>query len=217
MRKVPPYLIALAVIAACAITGCHNSSSGSGADGGSSTTVAVAPVGNTGGDSGSPATDSSGGTSTAAGLLAYAAASLQSNCTDTGTVGHFPAEISGYTDSLACVAGPVSEVDYYQYASTSDMQSAYGTSSNDSTWGAPLPGGCASGSDEYGTWSTGGAAVGDISCPSSTQPYSLVWDDPNTNVIAVVKADQAMPSDIYLWWQSNGASIDGSSQSATSS
>jgi len=48
-------------------------------------------------------------------------------------------------------AGPVSEideVDYYQYASTSDMQIAYGTASD----GAFLPGGCASGGEEDGTW-----------------------------------------------------------------
>ena len=41
------------------------------------------------------------------------------------------------------------------------MQSAYGTASD----GAFLPGGCASGGQEDGTWSTGGAALGDISCP----------------------------------------------------
>jgi hypothetical protein len=80
-----------------------------------------------------------------------------------------------------------------------------------------LPGGCASGGQEYGTWSTGGAAVGNISCPDNAQTLSLVWDDPNTNILAVIKADYARPSEIYLWWQSNGASIDGSSAGATSS
>jgi hypothetical protein len=37
-------------------------------------------------------------------------------------------------------------------------------------------------------WSTGGAAVGDISCPSSMQPFSLIWD-PNTNVITAATAN----------------------------
>jgi len=152
-------------------------------------------------------------TSSAAGHLAYVPAILQASCTDTRSAGHFPATISGYTDSLTC--GPVSALDEidYQYASTSDMQSAYSAASD----GAFLPGGCASGGEEYGTWSTGGAAVGDISCPDSAQTFSLVWDDPNANILAVVKADFAVPSETYLWWQSNGASIDGSSAGATSS
>jgi hypothetical protein len=174
------------------------------------TTAATSPAA----DSSSPAADS-GGTSTAAGLFAYVPAGLHSSCTDTGTVGHFPATISGYTDSLTCDTGGGSEADYYQYASTSDMQSAYGTASD--AGGMLTQGGCVSGGDEYGTWSTGGAAIGDISCPGLALLFAMVWDDPNTNILAVVKADSALPSDVYLWWQSNGASIDGSSAGATSS
>jgi hypothetical protein len=166
-------------------------------------------------DSPSPADTSP---SAAAGLLAYVPAGLRSSCTDTGTAGHFPASISGYTDSLTCATGPGSEADYYQYASTSDVENAYahiwwGTS------GVPQGGGCASGSiGEVGRWSAGGATLGGIACPENTlDGLALIWDDQNTNILAVVKADYATPSNIYLWWQSNGASIDGSSQSATSS
>jgi len=48
-------------------------------------------------------------------------------------------------------------------------------------------------------------------------PVALVCDDPNTNVIAIIKAVYASPSESYDWWQSNGASIDGSSADAISS
>jgi hypothetical protein len=216
MRKVLPYALALPLIVACTAATCSCSSNSSSAVGPTTPPVTASATGatNTKGPTPAPSTTDPS-PSSAAGLFAYVPASLQSSCTDTGTVGHFPAQISGYTNSLACDTGPVSEldeVDYYQYASTSDMQSAYGTAS-DGGW---LPGGCASGSLEYGTWSTGGAAIGDISCPGST-PVALVWDDPNTNIIAVVKADYAIPSEYYDWWQSNGASVDGSSAPATSS
>ena len=213
-RRPVTQLLALPLIVACTAATCSCSSNSGSAVGPPIPPVTTAAT-SLAADGGSPAADS-GGTSTAAGLFAYVPASLQSSCTATGgTTGHFPAQISGYTDSLACDTGPVSdidEVDYYQYASTSDMQSAYGTASD----GAFLPGGCASGGEEYGTWSTGGAAIGGISCPEST-PVALVWDDPNTNILAVVKADYASPSESYDWWQSNGASIDGSSAGATSS
>jgi hypothetical protein len=210
MRKVLPYALALPLIVACTAAGCACSSNSSSAVGPTVPPVTATSTGPT--DPPSPIDTSA---SPAAGLLAYVPASLQSSCTDTGGTGHFPVQISGYTDSLACDTGSVSEldeVDYYQYASTSDMQSAYGTASD----GAFLPGGCASGGQEDGTWSTGGAAIGSISCPEST-PVALVWDDPNTNIIAVIKADYALPSESYGWWQSNGASIDGSSAGATSS
>jgi hypothetical protein len=206
-RRPVTLLLALPLIVACIAATCSCSSNSGSAVGPPIPPVTTAAT--------SPAADS-GGTSTATGLFAYAPAGLQSSCTDTGgTTGHFPAQISGYTDSLACATGAVSEideVDYYQYASTSDMQSAYGTL--DDTGGILSPGGCASGGQEYGTWSTGGAAIGDISC---TIIFAMVWDDPNTNVLAVVKADYASPSESYDWWQSNGASIDGSSAVATSS
>ena len=212
-RRPVTLLLALPLIVACIAATCSCSSNSGSAVGPPIppvTTAATSPAA----VSGSSAADS-GGTSTATGLFAYAPAGLQSNCTDTGTAGHFPATISGYTDSLTCATGTASEADYYQYASTSDMRSAYGTASD--VGGLLTPGGCASGGDEYGTWSTGGAAIGDISCPGLALRFAMAWDDPNTNILAVVKADYALPSDVYLWWQSNGASIDGSSAGATSS
>ena len=227
MRKVPLYVIALAVIAACAITGCQNSSSGGPAADSGSTIVTVAPADNTSGDSGSPAADSgspaadSGSTSTATGLFAYGPQDLQPNCQNTGTSGHLPASVFGYTDSLTCNLGgsTPAEVDYYQYGSTSDMQAAYSSASADDSVDAPQqPGGCAGGDNEYGVWSIGGSAIRDIACPSNwNNGVGLIWDDTNTNIIAVISADYATPADKYSWWQSNGASIDGSSQGATSS
>lgn len=211
MRKVLPYALALPLIVACTAAICSCSSN-------SSSTVdppspPVTPVTTSPAAPSATPTPNSGGTSTATGLFAYVPAGLQSSCTDTGTVGHFPATISGYTDSLTCDPGTVAEADYYQYASTSDMQSAYDTAKD--TGLADSPGGCASGSEEYGTWSTGGAVIGDISCPMAS--FAMVWEDPNTNILAVVNDLYAYPSEVYLWWQSNGASIDGSSAGATSS
>lgn len=248
MRKLSPYAAALAVLAACALAGCSPGSNTSHAGRGTSNTATAAPADNTSGDTGSPigatantsgssngnssgnsnnngnsngSSNGGGGTGTATGLLAYAPSGLRSSCSDTGTSGHLPASVTGYTDSLSCNLGgsTPAEVDYYQYASTGDMQAAYSSASADDSFDAPQqPGGCTGGSNEYGTWSIGGSAIGDIACPiNNLNGVNLIWDDSNTNIIAVVNADHWLPTDTYSWWQSNGASIDGSAQGASSS
>jgi hypothetical protein len=111
------------------------------------------------------------------------------------------------------------EVDYYQYATTSDMRAAFDSASvSDHADSPQQPGGCAAGSNENGEWSVGGSAVGDIACPvDGANGVDLIWDDPHTNIIAVASSRHLMVAVLYEFWQSSGASIDGSARSASSS
>lgn len=103
--------------------------------------------------------------------------------------------------------------------STDDMQTAYASASADDNFDAPQnSGGCASARNEYGTWSIVDSVIGAIACPiNNNNGVDLVWDDPRTNIIAVVNADFMTPMGTYSWWQANGASIDGSTQTASTS
>ncbi len=215
-RKMPSRAGSLAVIIACAAgTCCAACGSTSQHDSSPSTSITTQPP------PAPAAPPSPTPTPSPTGLLSYVPAALQSDCADTGTSGHFPAWISGYTDSVTCSLGqPSEEADYYQFASTSAMSSAFNTAAiGDNQWGSYGGGGCSSGDYEEGTWSYGGGStVGDIACPgTNNMDVSLIWDDSNTDIIGVVDAEYSLPANVYSWWQSNGASIDGSSQSATSS
>jgi hypothetical protein len=160
-------------------------------------------------------------TRAASGLLTYAPSWLRSSCAETGQNGHLPASVSGYSDSLTCIlrVNTPAEVDYYRYATTSDMWAAYNfASASDHTDSAQQSGGCATGANENGKWSIGTVAVGDIACPASGgSGVDLIWDDPNTNIIAIASSRNLLPASLYAFWQSNGASIDGSAGGASSS
>jgi hypothetical protein len=201
MRKVPLMAAALAATSVCVLGGCAVSSTATGSD-----------AGRTG----------SGGASTraASGLFAYAPSWLRSSCSETGLSGHLAASVSGYSDSLTCTlrVNMPAEVDYYRYATTSDMKAAYDSASGSADAGsAPLPGGCATGRDENGKWSIGGIAVGDIACPGSgAGETDLIWDDPKTNIIAIASSQYLLLGNLYAFWRSSGASIDGSARSASS-
>ncbi len=112
----------------------------------------------------------------------------------------------------------------YQLAGTGGVgKTALGAPDSRPVPGRPAPhelrGCCSSADYEEGTWSYGGgSAVGDIACPGTNNvDVSLIWDDSNTDIIGVVDAEYSLPANVYSWWQSNCASVDGSSQSATSS
>jgi hypothetical protein len=211
----------LALILGCALTGCSGGSTGS-----DSPVVASSGTGSPAAttDPSTPApvapTQIRSSQDQAPGLLAYVPSSLAGDCTDNGTSGHLPA-VSGYSDSLSCALGwnSPAEIDYYQYDSSSDMEAAFNSASTSDSFDSPQqPGGCTGGRDEYGRWSAGGSVIGDIACPiNNNNGVDLIWDDPNTNIIAVASADYVLPADLYTWWQTDGASIDGSAQSATSS
>jgi hypothetical protein len=198
MRKIPLRVPALAVIAVCAVAGCGKlqaSESGAGV--------------------------SAASTPAAGGLFAYAPSWLRSSCSETGSSGHLAASVAGYSDSLTCVlrVSTPAEVDYYQYATTSGMTAAYDSASVSDRANSPQqPGGCAVGRDESGTWSVGGSAVGEIACPvGGGNGVDLIWDDPHTNIIAVASSQSLLVSVLYEFWQSNGASIDGTARQAASS
>jgi hypothetical protein len=231
MRKVPRYVPILAAIIACTIAGCSGSanstaagvsSGGSSNNSGSSASSSSAGSSNNSGSGGGSSNNSgaSGGSSTAPTVLAYVPSSLQPSCSDTGTSGHLPGWVSGYADSLTCNLGlnTPAEVDYYFYNSRHAMEAAYTFASTDDSMDVQQTGGCATGSNEFGIWAIGGTTIGEISCPiNNNNGVNLIWDDPNTRIIAVANAAYVLPADLYSWWQSNGASIDGSAQGAISS
>ena len=171
-----------------------------------------------------PAAGAGTGGTDAAGLSAYVPAWLRSSCAETGTRGHLPAAVSGYADSLSCVlrADLPAEVDYYRYASARATRAAYNfavTAGHADHAGAPLrPGGCATGDNERGRWSDGGRAVGSIACvANAASKVDLIWDDPNTDIIAVAASEHLILGSLYAFWRSNGASIDRSARHAISS
>jgi hypothetical protein len=227
MLKIRSNVAILAAILFCAIAGCSSSSTHSGSPvtaAPSDNAKSTAATGSTDPSSPAIATAPTGSSSPSpgqtAGLLAYVPSSLASSCNDTGTNGHLPA-VTGYSDSLSCGLGLNSpaEVDYYQYGSARDMKTAYNSASTSDYFDSPQrPGGCTSGSDEYGTWSTGSSVIGNIACPiNNNNGVNLIWDDPRAKIIAVASAEYVVPADLYSWWQANGASIDGSAQRASSS
>jgi hypothetical protein len=236
MRTIRPTAVAaiLALSLGCAIAGCSGASTDSGSPVTASSGTGSPVVASSGTGSSVAATDPTDGGSTPAsagptqtssqnqapGLLTYVPSSLAGDCTDNGTSGHLPA-VSSYSDSLSCALGwdSPAEVDYYQYDSVSDMETAFNSAAASDYFDSPQqPGGCTGGRDEYGTWLAGGPVIGDIACPiNNNNGIDLIWDDPNTKIIAVASADYVLPADLYSWWQTDGASIDGSTQSASSS
>jgi hypothetical protein len=161
------------------------------------------------------------GPSAATRLFAYVPSWLRSSCAETGTRGHLPAAVSGYADSLSCVlrADMPAEVDYYRYASTRGTRAAYDSAVRSVRVGAALrPGGCATGDDESGTWSAAGPGAGSIACvANAASKVELIWDDPNTDIIAVAGSEHLILGSLYAFWRSNGASIDRSARHARSS
>lgn len=111
------------------------------------------------------------------------------------------------------------EVGYYRYASSSGTRAAYNSAVSSGRAGVPLrPGGCATGDDERGTWSAGGATVGGIACvANSASKVDLIWDDPRTDIVAVAASEHMILGSLYAFWRSNGASIDRSARQASSS
>lgn len=169
--------------------------------------IAVCALAGYSGHFSSSGSSASSGASTpaASGLLSYAPAWLRSSCSQTGSNGQSPAAVAGYSDSLTCTlrVNIPAEVDYYRYPTASDMKAAYDRATD---------------KNEKKIWWAAGLAAGEIAYPvNGAGGVNLIWDDPHTDIIAVASSRSLIAANLYAFWQSNGASIDGFARSASSS
>lgn len=205
MRKLPSRILAMSALLACALAGCASGTGGQAAGDPAHARILTAR-------------DVPG--SGAARLPGYVPGWLRSGCTDTGGPGRNPLPMAGYSDSLACIlrANTHAEADYYQYASPAQTRIAYSAALASGLAGTPLrPGGCADGRGDYGRWSAGGAAIGNITCAGRPGGGAvLIWDDPRTGIVAVASSPVLIPAALYAFWTLAGASIDHSAHQATS-
>ncbi len=153
-----------------------------------------------------PTTDTSVTQPPPSGAMAYTPSSIAATCND---IGGDPTQ--GITDAVRCLPQAGVTVTYDLFDNGSDMQTAWNAwSAADPSFSSTLdPGDCNS-SNEIGTWSIGGNQIGQIACPDTTsREVNIVWDDPNTNVLAIVYAPDYAPADIHTWWLGVASSING--------
>jgi hypothetical protein len=112
---------------------------------------------------------------------------------------------SGAKDELKCFPQELVDVYYFLFDSGT-FPYGWNTLSNN-RYGTYAAGDCST-SGEEGTWTYAGAVRGELACPNNgINNYALVWNDPNTLIVAAIYAPSLQPTDVHSFWLKIGASI----------